>query len=226
MSDARATSAARTAAEERRIRWIVRIGVLLVRLLGATWRVRRVRPEAFDAPVRDRRPTVFVLWHGQLLPSLAYHRNTGIRVLISEHADGEIIARIAERLGFATVRGSTSRGAGRALIEMSRVLAEGGLIAVTPDGPRGPARSFAPGALVAAQRAGVDVVPLIAIASRGWRLKSWDRFLIPKPFSRVVFAYGERTPVGGDNPRAAAEAAPRFQALMDETEREAERALG
>lgn len=212
-------------AEERRIRWIVRAGVVLVRLLGMTWRVRRVRSEVFDAAVRDRTPTVFVLWHGQMLPLLCCHRDTGIRVLISEHADGEIIARIAERLGFGTVRGSTSRGAGRALIEMSRVLGEGGLVAVTPDGPRGPARSFAPGALIAAQRSGVEVVPLVAVADRAWRLRSWDRFLIPKPFSRVVLAYGERAPVEGDSPRAAADAAPHFQALMEQIEREAERLL-
>lgn len=226
MSEATPRAEAKARAEERRIRWIVRVGVLLVRALGATWRFRRVHGEAFDAALRERRPTVFVLWHGQMLPLLYRHRNEGITVLISEHADGEIIARVAERLGFRTVRGSTSRGAGRALVAMSRVVAAGGWVAVTPDGPRGPARSFAPGALVTAQRAQVEVIALAAAASRAWHLKSWDRFTIPKPFSRVAIAYSGRVAVGGDSPREAAEAAPRFQALLEGQEREAERATG
>lgn len=213
-------------ARERRIRWIVRGGVVVVRLLALTWRVRRVRPRVFDDPVRDRVPTVFVLWHGQILPLLAIHRNTRIAVLISEHADGEIIARVAERLGFRTVRGSTSRGAGRALVEMTRELANGGLVAVTPDGPRGPSHSFAPGALIAAQRAGVEIVPLAAAASRGWRLRSWDRFLIPKPFSRVAIAYGPRNRVAATSPRDAAAETERFRAVLEAAERDAAAALG
>lgn len=222
-----AESAARAEkARERRIRWIVRVGVVLVRLLRLTWRVQRVRPHLFDEPVRDEVPTVFVLWHGQILPLLAIHRRTRIAVLISEHADGEIIARVAERLGFRTVRGSTSRGAGRALIEMTRVLENGGSIAVTPDGPRGPDHSFAPGAVIAAQRAGVEIVPLAAAASRSWRLRSWDRFMIPKPFSRVVITYGARERVAAATPREATEETERFQASLEAVEREAAAVLG
>lgn len=213
-------------ARERRIRWIVRGGVVLVRLLRLTWRVRRVRPHLFDDAVRDEVPTVFVLWHGQILPLLAIHRRTRIAVLISEHADGEVIARVAERLGFRTVRGSTSRGAGRALIEMTRVLEHGGSVAVTPDGPRGPDHSFAPGAVIAAQRAGVEIVPLAATASRSWRLKSWDRFMIPKPFSRVAVAYGAREGVAAATPREAAEETARFQAALEAMEHDAAAALG
>ena len=212
-------------ARERRIRWIVRVGVVALRLLALTWRLRRVRPQLFDDPVRDRVPTVFVLWHGQLLPLLAVHRNTRIAVLISEHADGEIVARVAERLGFRTVRGSTSRGAGRALIEMARELANGGSIGVTPDGPRGPDHSFAPGAVIAAQRAGVEIVPLAAAASRSWRLKSWDRFMIPKPFSRVAITYGAREGVLATGARDAAEEVWRFQASLEAMERAAAAAL-
>ena len=213
-------------ARERRIRWIVRLGVLAVRVLAMTWRVRRVRPQLFDDPVRDRVPTVFVLWHGQLLPLLALHRRTRIAVLISEHADGEIIARVAERLGFRTVRGSTSRSAGRALIGMTRELENGGSIGVTPDGPRGPDHSFAPGAVIAAQRAGVAIVPLAAAASRSWRLRSWDRFMIPKPFSRVVITYGARERVTAGSAREAGEETRRFRASLEAMEREAAAALG
>lgn len=206
---------------ERRRRWIVRLGVWSVRLLGATWRIRRVHGEHYDDALRSDTPAIFALWHGQLLPLLYQHRGQGVAVLISEHNDGEIIARIAERLGFRTIRGSTSRGAGRALIAMSRHLKEGGNVAITPDGPRGPARSFAAGALAAAQRAGAKVVPIGVAASRAWRLHSWDSFMIPKPFSRVTFAYGDAVGPRGSSPREAAEEAPHFQRLMEAVEREA-----
>jgi lysophospholipid acyltransferase (LPLAT)-like uncharacterized protein len=214
------TAEAKTPAVSR-VRWEALVGVWIVKLLSATWRVRRVRPENFDGPLREKRPVVFTLWHGQLLPLLARHRRTGIVVLISEHGDGEIVAQMAQRLGFETLRGSTSRGAARALVGLTRLLGEGRPVAITPDGPRGPARSFAPGALVAAQRAGVEIVPLIAIASSAWRLKSWDSFMIPKPFARVTFAYGDPQRVHADTPRGAAEEADRFRRIMDDVEHDA-----
>lgn len=206
---------------ERRRRWIVGLGVWLVRLLGSTWRIRRVHGERYDAALRSGAPVIFALWHGQMLPLLYQHRRQGVAVLISEHNDGEIIARIAERLGFRTIRGSTSRGASRALIAMARHLQDGGYVAITPDGPRGPARSFAAGALAAAQRAGATVMPVGVAASRAWHLRSWDAFTIPKPFSRVTFAYGDAVAARGSSPREAAEDVPRFQHLMDAVEQEA-----
>lgn len=206
---------------ERRRRWIVRIGVWVLRVLGATWRIRRVHGERYDTALRSGEGVIFALWHGHMLPLLYQHRGEGVAVLISEHNDGEIIARVAERLGFRTIRGSTSRGASRALIAMARHVEAGGAVAITPDGPRGPARSFAPGALVAAQRAGATVLPIAVAAPRAWRLRSWDSFLIPKPFSRVTLAYGDAVPPHGSSPREAAEDTPRFEQLMAQVEREA-----
>ncbi len=206
---------------ERRLRWIVPLGAWLVRLLGSTWRIRRVHGERFDASITGPDPIVYSLWHGRMLPLLYQHRNQGIVVLISEHGDGELIARVAERLGFATIRGSTSRGASRALIAMTRELEKGAKLAITPDGPRGPARSFAPGALAAAHRSGAPIMVLGVTASRAWRLRSWDGFLIPKPFSRVMLAYGAPEKVEGASTREATEDTSRFQDLMDEIEREA-----
>jgi len=202
---------------ERRLRWIVRFGVLLVRLLGWTWRVRRIDEGPVRAHVARGEPLIYAIWHGQLLPLLFTHRGQGIVALISEHRDGEIIARIVERLGFRTIRGSTSRGAARALVSIITELRAGHRIAITPDGPRGPAREFAPGALIAAQRAGAPIVAVAMHASRAWRLKSWDRFTIPKPFARVVVAYGPIQSVEAESPRAAAELAPRFQAILNDT---------
>lgn len=203
---------------ERKLRWIVRIGSVAIRLLGATWRIRLVNDAGSFVTVRQaKQPVVFTLWHGEMLPLLYHHRNQGIAVLISDHRDGEMIARIAERFGFGTVRGSTSKGASRALVGMARALEAGHDVAVTPDGPRGPARSFAPGALVAAQRSGVPVIPLAVTATRAWRLRSWDRFLIPKPFSRVTIAYGDPTRMHAASAREAAAETKRFESLMADT---------
>ena len=208
---------------ERRLRWIVRLGVPLVRLLGWTWRIRVVnRERGVERLRRERRPMVFALWHGDMLPLLYQHRGEGVTVLISEHRDGELIARVAQSLGFRTVRGSTTRGASRALVGLARELRDGHDIAVTPDGPRGPARSFAPGALIAAQRARAPVIAVGLAARRAWRLASWDRFVIPKPFSRVCIAYSDPVLLDVANPRAAAQETSRFQQLMHDVEQRAD----
>lgn len=208
---------------ERRLRWIVRLGVPLVRLLGWTWRIRVVnRERGVERLRRERRPMVFALWHGDMLPLLYQHRGEGVTVLISEHRDGELIARVAESLGFRTVRGSTTRGASRALVGLARELRDGHDIAVTPDGPRWPARSFAPGSLIAAQRARAPVIAVGLAARRAWRLASWDRFVIPKPFSRVCIAYSDPVLLDVANPRAAAQETSRFQQLMHDVEQRAD----
>lgn len=200
---------------ERKVRWIVRIGAALLRLLASTWRMRVHNDDALrSARAADHR-VIFVLWHGELLPLLWQHRGENIAIVISEHRDGEIIARIAESLGYATVRGSSSKGGSRALIGLMREIDAGRDGAITPDGPRGPARIFAPGGAVAAQRTGALIAPIRAVASRSWRLKSWDRFLIPKPFARVDVHYGALTGVRAASPREAVAHAPMLQALLD-----------
>ncbi len=202
---------------ERRIARIARYGTWLVRLLGRTWRIRLVNVQ----PTRDRRakrqPIVFSLWHGHLLALLYHHRDEGVTVVISEHGDGEIIARIAERMGFHTVRGSTSRNGARALLEASRVVERGGDLAFTPDGPRGPARSVAPGVAVVANRTGAPVIAAVAHSHSRWRLSTWDRFEIPKPFSRITIAYSDPLFVEADVVRDAATSNDVAE-LMAETE--------
>jgi hypothetical protein len=119
---------------------------------------------------------------------------------VSEHGDGEALVRLIRHWGFGSVRGSSTRGATKALKGLIRSARDGRDLALTPDGPRGPAREFKPGALAAAQATGHPVVPLSAAASRAWRPGSWDEFLIPKPFSRLCVAYGppRRVPGGLD----------------------------
>jgi lysophospholipid acyltransferase (LPLAT)-like uncharacterized protein len=206
---------------ERRVEWLSRVGALLVRVLGRTWRIR----VSHDDDVRRLRaagtPIVFVIWHGQLLPLLYQHRDERVAVLISEHGDGEIIARIATRLGYQTVRGSTSRGAARALLGLARVVGEGNDLAITPDGPRGPAKSLAPGAVIVAHRTGAPLIAAAVSVSRAWRLKSWDQFVIPKPFARLHFAYSGPTTVTVAQGRDAAAETDRMREAFDLAERRA-----
>lgn len=198
-------------------RLLIWLGAAFLRTLAMTWRVRVVNDGGFRAARAKGEAMLFTLWHGQMLPILWQHRDQSIAILISEHRDGEIIAQVAERFGDRSIRGSTSRGASRALLALARELEEGRDAAITPDGPRGPAHSFAPGALVAAQRSGKPLLLIGVHAPNAWKLRSWDGFIIPKPFSRVTVAYGGPVYVTAEGPREAASQADRFQQLMVET---------
>jgi len=198
-----------------RLRATIGGGTRVLRALARTWRVHEVGRGGWNARRAAGQGTVVALWHGQMLTMLSHHRDLGIAILISEHRDGEIIARIAHAFGCATVRGSTSRGGARALLALAGALKHGTDVAVTPDGPRGPRHTFAPGALVAAQRAGVPVVGMVAHADRAWRLKSWDQFEIPKPFARITIAYTAPFTVPGRTPAEAASATGAFAGEMD-----------
>jgi len=202
-------------------------GPALVRALGATWRVRHVGRERVDAARRRGGPVLYVFSHGVLLPLAFTHRHRGIQVLISESRDGELIARIVERLGFGTVRGSSSRGGARAVIGLAAKGRDGNDLAITPDGPRGPRGAAEPGTVVAAARAGVPVIPVGVAASAGWNARSWDRFLVPRPFARVWVVYGEplrfgRADVAQAGARAA-DVARAMAAVEDEATRYATR---
>jgi lysophospholipid acyltransferase (LPLAT)-like uncharacterized protein len=192
------------------------LGRGFLQLLGHSCRMRVVHGERVEILRNNGSAFIFSIWHGHLLPGLWHHRHEGVTVLISEHRDGEIVARAAQSLGYGLIRGSTTRGGGRALISLVRELRAGHEIAITPDGPRGPARKFAPGALVAAQRSDAFILPVAVSASSAWRMKSWDRFMIPKPFARVTIAYGVPAKVAATDARAAAEEAPRFESLMSD----------
>lgn len=189
----------------RKVTWASRLGSAFIHAIAKTWRIRAVNEEAYLSERAAGKAGVLVLWHGEMLPLLYYHRNRGIAVLVSEHGDGEIIARILSDFGFRLVRGSSSRGAARALIAVDRELRAGVDVGITPDGPRGPLHSVAPGALLAAHRAGVRMIPLAARASAFWQLGSWDRFMIPKPFAKVTIAYGDPIAVEAPTSREAGE---------------------
>lgn len=210
MKDARGTSEL-----PLRIRAGLLAGNGVMRALAATWKYRILDEEHLTRFRSTSTPIVFTLWHGQMLPLLWHHRNQGVAVLVSEHKDGEIIARVLQMMGYNLIRGSTSRGAGRALLGLVRVLKEGNDVAVTPDGPRGPRHQFAPGAAIAANRAAAPVLPVVAHVNRYWQLRTWDGFVIPKPFANITVAYGKPARIDSATPREAAEAAARLQALME-----------
>jgi hypothetical protein len=205
-----------------RVRILLPVALLFVSLLTRTWRIRTRNAGGWQKLRAENKPWVFALWHASLLPAAFQHRRQNIAVLVSQHRDGELIARVLAAWGNTTVRGSTTRGGSRALLAMIKELERGVVVAVTPDGPRGPAQTFQSGTLVAAQRANVPVVPLLIHADRAWRLKSWDRFMIPKFFARITIAYGDPAFVGGSSPRDAAAEAGRFESLMNETQRAAD----
>ncbi len=161
-----------------------------MRLLASSWRVSTEHEERWRPLFEARRPHVFLLWHEVLLPLLWHHRRQGIAIVVSENRDGQYLADFARSLGYRAVRGSSSRGAARALLGAVRELQSGRAVAFTPDGPRGPRRELKPGVVAAAQRGGGVIVPIHARADRAWRLDSWDRFLIPKPAARITVTYG------------------------------------
>ncbi len=181
---------------------IAGLGVPVIEALGSTltWRVEGLEHLRFDG--EGRRP-IMAFWHGRVLSATYFFRGRGIVVMISENFDGEWIARIIERFGFLTSRGSTSRGGRRALLELKRAMDQGRPSGFAVDGPRGPARKAQPGAVWLAKLTGNPVVPFHMEASKFWSLKSWDRTQIPSPFSTVAVAVG--SPI--DVPRDADEAA-------------------
>jgi lysophospholipid acyltransferase (LPLAT)-like uncharacterized protein len=189
-----------------------------LRLLARSWRMSTQHEERWRPLYEARRPHVFLLWHEVLLPLLWHHRRQDIAIVVSENRDGQYLADFARVLGYRAVRGSSSRGAARALLGAVRELRAGYSVAFTPDGPRGPRRELKPGVVAAAQRGSGVIVPIHARADRAWRLDSWDRFLIPKPGARVTVSYGRPFEVRpGDDGLAAglAEAGVRLAEIAE-----------
>jgi lysophospholipid acyltransferase (LPLAT)-like uncharacterized protein len=190
-------------------RLISALGYRAVALLGSTFRWKAEGLEHYDAIVQSGHQPVLAFWHGRILPATCYFRRRGIVVITSENFDGEWIAGIIERFGYGTARGSTSRGARKALLQLTRDMAAGKAAAFTIDGPRGPARVAQAGAVWLSKTTGNPVLPFHLEASRHWTLNSWDRTQIPKPFATVSIAIGEPFSVPADADKAAVEEARR-----------------
>ncbi len=166
------------------------LGPAVIRALGASWK-KRFDPPDLLRRVRTAPPAVYAFWHRGMVVGAYAFRGCGVAVMISRHADGEVIARVVESLGFSTVRGSSTRGGAAALQDAVDALRGGRGAAFTPDGPKGPPQEAKPGALYAASRAGVPLVPLGVGVLKARELRSWDRFRIPLPFTTVAVVAGE-----------------------------------
>lgn len=213
--------------EELRFRLAGLLGQGLVGGLFSTVRLRRANPEAHLRPRRRGENVIFVFWHDQLLPLVWVHRNEGIVVLVSEHDDGEYIARLLERYGCSTVRGSSTRGGASGTRGLVRAAREGKDLALATDGPRGPRHRVKDGALLVAGLTGLPLVPIGVSAEPAWRLPSWDRFLVPKPFSTVAVVWGEPIRIHRDASRAELrERARGLEGVLSGLTRRAEEAAG
>jgi lysophospholipid acyltransferase (LPLAT)-like uncharacterized protein len=157
-------------------------------------RVRVIGEEIALGCLSDYGGVVVAVWHQRFLPALAYvtkFRHFKPIVMISQSKDGELAARLAERLGLVPVRGSSSRGGTSALVAVTKAMKNKQLVIHIVDGPKGPKGVVKPGIISMAQVSGAAVLPIIVSAKKAWVAGSWDRFLIPKPFSEVTIEWGQ-----------------------------------
>jgi len=171
------------------------LAAALIRLLGATLRYKDINAPGVPVGIEIPGPVAFAFWHRTLLVCAHRFRNKGIAILISPSFDGELIARTVGYLGFYPVRGSSSRGGAAGLRNMAEAYKAGHRTAITADGPRGPNMVAKPGVVQLAELVGATWIGVYyALPDRAWQLKSWDRFLIPKPFSTVTFTWPPHVP--------------------------------
>jgi lysophospholipid acyltransferase (LPLAT)-like uncharacterized protein len=130
-------------------------------------------------------------WHGRIILATKAFRGRGYWTMISQSRDGELQYGIFRRLGFNSIRGSTGRGGIKALMEAVRELKKGAVLCFTPDGPRGPSGVVQGGLMVMAKKSGQPIIPIGMATNRRWLIKSWDRYMVPKPFSRGVMVFGD-----------------------------------
>ena len=207
---------------------LCRLVAAYVRLVHATSRWETRNAEAVNALWDADSPFILASWHGRMfMMSTMWRKGVPVGMLISRHRDGELIARTLRHLGVDAIRGSTSRGGGGALREVLRALKSGQCIGFTPDGPRGPLMRASDGVISAARLAGVPIVPAACAVSRRKVLSSWDRFVIPFPFSRGICIWGEPLSVPRNADRETVEASRRsLERSLNEISAAADRYCG
>jgi lysophospholipid acyltransferase (LPLAT)-like uncharacterized protein len=176
------------------LRMIIWVGYWFIRLIGPTLRVCISFEEGAQETLESR-PLIGSLWHSCLIPATYICRDLGVRVMSSNSYDGEYMGRIIHKFGFVAVKGSSSRNAVRALLGLRRALEDGWTVAFTLDGPRGPRHKVKPGPVALGRSSGVRLTMFHAAVDKAWVLNTWDRLMIPKPFSRVLLRFGRLIPV-------------------------------
>jgi lysophospholipid acyltransferase (LPLAT)-like uncharacterized protein len=180
--------------EGRKARWLIAFGFYLLKALERTLRFKiDDRAGIVGKPIREN--YIGALWHNRLLifPLVLrrFFPNRHGAALISASRDGDLLADAIHRFDYDVVRGSSSKLGASGLLQLSDVIAKGRDVVITPDGPRGPAYELGPGIIFLAQKTGAAVLPINVEYSACWRVKSWDRFIIPKPFSKVRVIIGQ-----------------------------------
>lgn len=201
-------------------------GVVGAGILGlrATIRIEEIHPERERGLKAKGVPFIYTLWHGRMVLCILAHLHEGIVTMASRSKDGEIIARWLLRNGYIPARGSTGKGGRAALIDMIHQVSAGHPAALTVDGPKGPPRVVQQGILGLARRTGAWILPFTSTSSRPWFAKSWDSYLVPKPFSRCIVGYGEPFQIPADVPDA--EILARIGREVDAVTREVDRIVG
>ena len=194
-----AGTAARPQRGLRRIAWIARLEIAaasfaiwsVLALLGSTIRWTRVGSEELERAWKSGDGVLMAFWHGRSIMLPLVYGGRGACIMNSTHRDGEIISRVLARFGIESTRGSSTRGAVPGFLNLMRASRRGLDIALIPDGPRGPAGVAKGGAAELALATGAPLFPIAVSSSHAWRLKTWDRMLLPRPFARVVMVVGE-----------------------------------
>ena len=207
----------------RRARWLGTAIYFVARLVFATLRLRFENPER----LQPSGGAIYVTWHGRTLIPAIVLSHRGWCALISLSRDGEIQNNFFRRLGFQTARGSTGRGGIRGALQMARRVKEGGVLVMTPDGPRGPTHKVQLGVILMAEKSGAPIIPVAVSADRRWLMGSWDSYMLPKPFARVPFLTGEPILVPPNlNEASRNHYAALVEVAINGLEREAERRAG
>jgi len=205
--------------------WIAAIYIRFVYVTGR-WRVEGRGPA--DELIQGGTPIIAAFWHGRLLMApTGWHYRAPLAVMISQHRDGEMIARTVHHFGVRAVRGSTTRGGAKALREMLQVVKRGNSVAITPDGPKGPRMRAQLGIVLLARLSGAPIVPATYAVSRRRLASSWDRFVIALPFSRGLYLWGTPIQVAPDADEAALEVARlAVERSLNELTQAADRRMG
>ncbi|WP_418184936.1 lysophospholipid acyltransferase family protein [Aliarcobacter vitoriensis] len=169
---------------------------VVVKLIYATNKKVYHHPKKYD-----KQAFIICMWHGDLMSQpynyFTFRKDGIVKAMISENRDGEIIAKLVENFGIGSVRGSSSKGAAKVFLSALRELKDGNDVAITPDGPRGPRYSVADGIVTISQKSGKDIRCFNAVPTKYWQFKSWDKFVLPKPFGRIDFYISEPFSVQG-----------------------------
>lgn len=198
--------------------WLISTGI------AATVRFKVVGWEKLTKILSDGKGGLVLPWHGVTILPIYYCRHMGFYSLVSLSNDGDLQDRLLRSRGFKTVRGSSGRGGARALLELTRKLQEGGVMAHTPDGPKGPPKKVQPGTVYLAKRSGCPVLPVGIACKPCKRLRSWDSHMIPYPFSRAVIFFGD--PISISTEEDDTDAAARIEQAMNDAEHCAWEKLG